>query len=77
MEILALIFAGVSAIAAAVSAFVAFSAKSEVKKLKVIISESTRRSVSGKNRVMVENKAENSGVIAGINTGDVNVGAKK
>jgi len=77
MELLALIFSGVSALAAIISAIAAFLAKSEVKKLKIQIYGNNERGISGKNRVKIENTTTNTGSISGINTGDINVRAKE
>ena len=72
MEIVALIFAGVSAVAAVFSLIMAFAAKSEVKKLKLQINSNSERSVGDSNKIKIGNSGENSGVMTGIITGDVN-----
>jgi len=73
MELLSIIFAGVSALAAVISAIAALIAKSEVKKLKIQISDNSNRSVTGKSNVKIEGNDNNLGVVTGVNTGDINV----
>jgi len=77
MELVALIFAGISAIAAVISAIAALLAKSEVNKLRIQISNNDERSVTGKTNAKIESNTKNSGFIAGVNTGDVNVKEEK
>ena len=72
METLALIFAGVSAVTAVLSIIIAFVAKSEVKKLSIQINDGSKRNANSKNKLKTNNFGEVSGVMAGINTGDVN-----
>lgn len=73
MEILALIFAGISAITAIISLIIAFIAKADVKKLQIQLNNTNKRSIDNKGKVDVCNAGENSGTIIGINSGDGNV----
>jgi len=77
MELVALIFAGISAIGTVISIFIALRAKSDVEKLKIQMNDNNERGVNGKNTIKIKSKAKNTGVIGGINTGDVNVREEK
>ena len=69
MEELSLLLDAISTLAAVVSAFAAVKAKNEVKKLKNIINGDKNTQVSGD--VSVSNIGNNSGVISGVNSGDI------
>lgn len=72
-DILALVFSGVSAVAAVASAIAAFKAKAEVKNLSQQIGDNQKRTVNNKGDVEVTNKGKNTGSVVGINAGDLNV----
>ena len=61
MEIVALVFSGISAIAAVFSAIAAFKSKKEVQKIK-----------QANNNKINQKSKENNGNMVGINYGDVN-----
>ena len=71
MEIIALIFSGVSAAAAVVSAVAAFATKNKVNSLIKQINNIQQRKVKNKGDVDIANDGKNSGTIVGINTGDI------
>ena len=66
MEIIALVFSGISSIAAVFSAIAAFNAKREVQKLKQ----------ANKNNINQQSE-DNSGNMIGINFGDINEQVKR
>lgn len=72
MEILALVFSGISAAAAVVSAIAAFKAKTEVTTLRNQISISHSSPIKNNGDIKITNDGKNTGTIMGINTGEVN-----
>lgn len=69
MEIANLVLTVISTIVAIVSAILAVSAKNEVKKLKKQINGNDNVLNSGK--ISISNDGNNSGVMSGINNGEI------
>lgn len=69
MEIASLILSAISTLAAVVSAIAAIVAKNEVKELRNTISGNKNNQFTG--NVTVKNKGENSGVLSGVNSGEI------
>ncbi len=68
MEIATFILTVISTIAGVLSAIAAFGAKNEVKKMN-IGKGSSNAQITG--NVNVKNKGDNSGIISGVNTGEI------
>lgn len=63
---MALIGTWIGAVAAVVSAIIALRAKNEAVKI--------LNSIENLNKVSIENNGENSGIITGMNNGNINMG---
>lgn len=71
MDIIILIFTGIGAIATVVSTVIAIRAKNEAKCiLEQIKSEENQNAING-GSIDIRNTGSNSGIISGMNTGDV------
>ena len=68
MEVANLILSAISTLAAVVSAIAAIRAKEEVSKLNAQLGNKNAQ-ISG--NVHVKNEGDNSGVISGVNTGEI------
>lgn len=68
MEIATLVLSAISTLAAVVSAIAAIRAKDEVSKLNAQLGN---KNVQISGDVRVENEGDNSGVISGVNTGEI------
>lgn len=69
MDVASLILSTVSTIAAVISAITAIQAKNEVRKLSNLLQGNKNIQLSGK--LDIKNKGNNSGVISGVNTGEI------
>lgn len=68
MELATFILSVISTIAAVLSAIAAFGAKNEIKRLNIGKGNSNAQIMGNVN---IKNKGDNSGVISGVNTGEI------
>lgn len=66
----------IGTIATVISTFLAIKAKNEAKSILREVKNITNKNVTNSGKVEVKNDGMNSGVISGINTGEVNGHAK-
>lgn len=66
-----LIFTALGAVATVISTVVAVRAKNESKKILEQIREEYSRNIENKGNVQVSNSGDNSGILAGNNSGDI------
>lgn len=66
-----LIFTAIGAVATVISTIIAVRAKNESKKILKEIKEQKSRNLQNSGDVEIKNIGSNSGVISGINTGDI------
>jgi len=66
-----LIFTILGTAATIISTIIAVNSKNEAKKILVEIKNERNRNASNEGKIFLNNEGENSGVITGINTGDI------
>ena len=66
-----LILTAIGTVATVISTIIAIGAKNEAKKILNQIKEEKSRNVTSSGKVEVTNTGHNSGVISGINTGEI------
>lgn len=68
-----LILTAIGTVATVISTIVAVDAKNEAKKILNQVKEEKSRNVTNSGEVEIANKGNNSGVISGINTGEIHL----
>lgn len=68
-----LILTAIGTVATVISTIVAVSAKNEAKKILKQVKEENSHNVTNGGEVEVTNKGNNSGVMSGINTGEIHL----
>lgn len=71
-----LFFTALGAITTVISTIIAIKAKNEAKKILVRIKEENSRNVKNKGNIKIKNEGNNTGVMMGINTGEIHDGKK-
>lgn len=66
-----LILTAIGTVATVISTVIAIRAKNEAREILKQIKEERSRNVSNKGNVNIENKGSNSGIMSGINSGEI------
>ena len=66
-----LILTAIGTVATVISTIIAVAAKNEAKKILNHVKEEKSRNVTNSGEIKVTNKGKNSGVMSGINTGEI------
>ncbi|MBR6643694.1 MAG: hypothetical protein IKL28_08555 [Lachnospiraceae bacterium] len=66
-----LILTAIGTVATVISTIIAVAAKNEAKKILNQVKEEKSRNVTNSGEIKVTNKGKNSGVMSGINTGEI------
>lgn len=77
MEIAMLILTVIGTIATIISTYIAVRAKNEAKEVLKEINSHNNRNVSNSGKIEIKSDGCNTGIISGINTGEVNSNVKK
>lgn len=77
MEITMLILTIIGTVATIISTYIAVHAKNEAKEVLKEINSHNNNSVLKPGNIEIKNSGRNTGVISGINTGEVNSNVKK
>ena len=66
-----LLFTALGAVATVISTIIAVRAKNEAEKILKQIREENSRNIKNRGNVTVDNKGSNTGIISGINSGEI------